>query len=254
MWTVLLVEDEREALQYIRGIINWKDYGFVVVDEARNGAEALQKIRDIQPHVVFTDIIMPEMDGVELLKQARSTGYEGRFVMLTCMNEFEYARQALEYGASSYMLKLSMDQLTLVDVLAKITRELQEQHRHQQALSIMKHAGPQPNGRMTDHSGINRIIQYVQQHYPEVITLQLMAELVVMDASYLSDLFKKKTGVSLIHFVQQTRVDAAKLLLQTTDLTMREISEQVGFANENYFNKIFKRWTGDTPTVYKRNG
>ena len=65
-------------------------------------------IRSNPPDLVLTDIVMPEMDGVELLRRTRVEGYASKFVMLTCMSEFEYVRQAMEYGASNYILKLSM--------------------------------------------------------------------------------------------------------------------------------------------------
>ena len=82
---------------------------FEIVGEAEDGEEGLRMIRELRPDVVISDIDMPAMDGVRLFQAAREEGYECRFVMLTAMSEFEYARQAVEHGASGYLLKLSLD-------------------------------------------------------------------------------------------------------------------------------------------------
>ena len=69
----------------------------------------------------------------------------------------------------------------------------------------------------TDHPEMNRIIGYIEEHYAEEITLKGLAEFIRMDASYVSDLFKKKTGTTLTHYIQKRRVRAAKMLLAETD-------------------------------------
>lgn len=96
------------------------------------------------------------------------------------------------------------------------------------------------------------MINYIEEHFPEGVTLKRLAEFVRMDASYVSDLFKKKTGTTLTHFIQNRRVQAAKMLLTETEKTVSEIGRMVGFENDNYFIKIFKRWCGVTPNEYRK--
>ncbi|MDF2664123.1 MAG: two-component system response regulator, partial [Paenibacillus sp.] len=124
MWTVLLVEDEAFVRRSLRQLIRWEDMGFTIAGEAGDGQEALEMMRMRQPDLVLADIIMPVMDGIELMKRARAEGMESSFVVLTCMNEFEYARQALELGASGYLLKLSMNVQSLEEALSKAKKEL----------------------------------------------------------------------------------------------------------------------------------
>lgn len=126
MWTVLLVEDEVFVRRKVKETMPWKEMGFIIIGEAGNGLEAMDKIRECQPDVVITDIVMPLMNGVDLLKQARREGFSSRFVMLTVMSDFENVQQALEFGATSYMLKLYMDQATLAETMSKVERELIE--------------------------------------------------------------------------------------------------------------------------------
>lgn len=470
MWTVLLVEDEIFVRESIRETIRWEDYGFTVVGEAGDGQEGLRLMRELRPDLVLCDIVMPELDGIELLKRARQEGLDSRFVMLTCMGEFEYVRQAMEFGASNYILKLSMSVKALKETLQKIHRELSERaavklpdltaeyeevwerlceqspgaydypvpgpyaekfavihaefgmkanlaewkaalppdavlHQWRRyglscvfawcsagmsedrlpaglpATSAMRVApagsvwetwalvlrtldsswyekktcgemasavGGTPEGAtwrhekelmellelgdsnqlsnfleslwkefavqgtpfyrvlhladrwlrlcsrvtkqafykeelaeagthsklfeivqarmvkqmvawndrryaLTDHPEVNKIIQYLHQHYEEDITVKAMADYVLMRESYVSGLFKKKTGQNMIHYLHVIRIEKAKQELAGSELTVSEISQRVGFLNDNYFNKIFKRLTNLTPSDYRRS-
>lgn len=124
MWSVLLVEDEVFVRESVREIISWEELGFMVIGESGNGTEALELITRDKPDLVLADIVMPGLNGIELLKQTRQAGLNTKFIMLTCMGEFEYVRQAMEYGASNYILKLSMSVGSLRDTLRKVSAEL----------------------------------------------------------------------------------------------------------------------------------
>lgn len=136
MWKVLLVEDELFVRRKLLKLVNWEDHGFLVSGEASHGEEALELMQHNKPDLVITDILMPRMDGLELLRQSRMAGIDSRFVMLTCMGEFEYARQALDLGASGYLLKLSLSIPELESVLGKIGKELAAASGQQRALLI----------------------------------------------------------------------------------------------------------------------
>lgn len=267
MWKVLLVEDEVFVRESVREIIAWEELGFKVEGEAGNGAEALEMIRSNPPDLVLTDIVMPEMDGVELLRRTREEGYASKFVMLTCMSEFEYVRQAMEYGASNYILKLSMSVNTLRETLHKMNAELTKNNPSpnlSQPVSIpvasMETTMPSQPGHhaspkeITTHPEVQKILQYIHEYYEQDITVKSMSGYVMMGENYVSALFKKKTGRTLIHYLHQVRVDKAIAYLLQTDLPVHEIGLRVGFVNDNYFIKIFKRLTGFTPSKYRQHG
>lgn len=249
MWRTLIVEDEQHARASLRKLMQKAAIPFEIVGEAADGNEGLGLIRELKPDVVISDIVMPVMDGVKLLKAAREEGYECRFVMLTCMSEFEYARQSLEYGASGYLLKLSMDVNGLRQAMEKVSHELEQRERLRK---VDKWFPDKRQAEPTDHPEMNRIISYIEEHYAEEITLKGLAELIRMDASYVSDLFKKKTGSTLTSYIQNRRIQAAKMLLTETGRTVSDIGRQVGFENDNYFIKIFKRWCEITPSEYRK--
>ncbi|MDF2935413.1 MAG: two-component system response regulator [Paenibacillaceae bacterium] len=137
MWKVLLVEDETFVRRKLRKLVNWEELGYTVCGEAANGQEALEQMKTLRPDLVLADIAMPVMNGLELLEASREAGLDSKFIMLTCMNEFEYARRALELGASGYILKLSMSITGLQEALAKAGAEL-GRNRMQQELALSR--------------------------------------------------------------------------------------------------------------------
>lgn len=260
MWKVLLAEDEVFVRESVREIIDWESMGFEVVGEVGNGREALGIIRREQPDLVLADIIMPEMDGIELLKKTREAGIRSKFVMLTCMSEFEYIRQAMEYGASNYILKLSMNVKDLRETLGKIRAELEKEAQQRREVhrsnsetdgAAAPHAVEGAEERIT-HPEINKIIDYIRENYHEDLSVKLLSQYVMMGENYVSALFKKKTGHTLIHYLHQVRIEKGIWYLINTNLPVSEIGRKVGFANDNYFIKIFKRHTKQTPSLYRK--
>ncbi|MDQ0169269.1 response regulator transcription factor [Paenibacillus tundrae] len=279
MWKVLLVEDEVFVRESVREIISWEELGFTVIGESGNGTEALAMIIQDVPDLVLTDIVMPGMDGLELLKQTRQAGLKTKFVMLTCMGEFEYVRRAMEYGASNYILKLSMSVNSLRDTLRKVSAELGDSaevptkanhHEVSPPATVLTPTPASPSlttshaaltetdlpftpvrEPMVKHPEISKIIEYIGQHYDQDITVKSMSRFVMMGENYVSALFKKKTGHTLIHYLHGVRMEKATEYLRETNLPVQEISYRVGFGSDNYFIKIFKRWTGCTPSQYR---
>lgn len=250
MWKVIIVEDELFIRESVKELIQWEELGFRLVGEAGDGEEALELIKRDPPDLVITDIMMPRMDGLELLKETRKAGYDSKFVMLTCMGEFEYVRQAMEYGASNYILKLSMSVNDLRETLGKINKELMLSRKPPR--SGLVPAEPAAD-RKISHPELNKIVKYIEQNYDKDISVKSLARYVMMGENYISALFKKKMGKTLIHYLHEVRVRQAMHYLADTDMTVHEIGLKVGFMNDNYFIKIFKRITGTTPSQYRQN-
>jgi two-component system response regulator YesN len=269
MWKVLLVEDEVFVRESVKELIHWEEMGYTLVGEAGNGVEALAMIQADPPDLVLTDIVMPLMDGIELLKETRKAGISAKFVMLTCMGDFEYMRQAIEYGASNYVLKLSMSVNDLREMLLKISEELT---RASETNGRVLHGQPAAHALQDGHERVNteqekhginldtishpevsKILAYIEQNFAQDITVKSLSLYVMMGENYVSALFKKKTGQTLIHYLHQFRVNKAIQYLQQTELSVNEIGAKVGFANDNYFIKIFKRLVGFTPSQYRQS-
>lgn len=249
MWKVMIVEDEFFVRESVKELIRWGELGFELVAEAGDGEEALELIMKDPPDLVITDIMMPRMDGVELLKETRKAGINSKFVMLTCMGDFEYMRQAMEYGASNYILKLSMSVNDLRETLGKINKELMLSKK---LPGNVRMYSVTISDKKISHPELNKIVKYMEQNYDKDISVKSLAQYVMMGENYVSALFKKKMGKTLIHYLHEIRVKQAMYYLTETDMTIHEIGLKVGFVNDNYFIKIFKRITGTTPSQYRQ--
>ncbi|WMJ86882.1 response regulator transcription factor [Anaerocolumna sp. MB42-C2] len=102
-------------------------------------------------------------------------------------------------------------------------------------------------------SPVDQVLQYVNRHYAKDITLVYAANLANMNTNYFSTLFKKKTGLSFVAYLQLVRIQHAKELLKDPTLKIYEIAERIGFQNEKYFMKVFKSVVGKTPSEYKQD-
>ena len=103
--TILVVEDESRARRGLITMIHSISPSYEIIGDASNGRTAFEIILSKRPDVVFTDIRMPQMDGLELIKKVRSFQMNTRFVIVSAYEEFEYARQALTLGVDDYLVK-----------------------------------------------------------------------------------------------------------------------------------------------------
>jgi len=117
---VLLVDDEQFARQGLRNLIDWRACGYEVIGEADNGEEALRLIQELRPELVITDIRMPVLDGLELIRRVSSSGAAApKFIIVSGYDDFKYAQQAMRYGVCDFLLK-PVDQDELQEILLKL--------------------------------------------------------------------------------------------------------------------------------------
>jgi AraC-like DNA-binding protein/mannose-6-phosphate isomerase-like protein (cupin superfamily) len=107
------------------------------------------------------------------------------------------------------------------------------------------------NDQLADDSLSRKIKQFIEINYTKDIPLNEIANRLYISPYYLAHIFKEETGYSPINYLIQRRIGEAKTLLLTTKLTIQEISERVGYDNGNYFSTIFKKFTGDTPSIFR---
>lgn len=123
MHTVLIVDDEpivREGLAYI---IDWQAAGFEIIASASDGLEGIEMMKRYKPDVVLTDVQMPEMDGIEMVRYACENGLRREFIILSGHSEFTYAKEAMSLGVAYYLLK-PVDEDELLDALKRISQQI----------------------------------------------------------------------------------------------------------------------------------
>ncbi|WP_219835691.1 response regulator [Paenibacillus sp. R14(2021)] len=117
---VMIVDDEALAIEDLESLISWQDFHFHIIGTARNGRRAMELFRIHKPDLVITDVRMPIVNGLELAAQIRSENELCRIIMITSYQDFEYAKQAIRYGVSSYLLKHEIDAQTLLETIMSI--------------------------------------------------------------------------------------------------------------------------------------
>jgi len=126
MYKVLLVDDENWVVESLKASINWEENGFRVVGQACSGLEALELIEILEPDVVFTDIRMPGVNGLELIKKSNDLGHRIQYIVASGYAEFAYVQKALNYGAVGYCLK-PFDENEIIGCLNKAKKTLQKE-------------------------------------------------------------------------------------------------------------------------------
>lgn len=124
MLKVLLVDDEFLVRLAFANTIHWEEHELELIGTASDGEEAYEMILKEKPDIVITDLTMPRMGGLELVKKVQSVHIPCEFVVLSCHNEFEYAKEAIKLGVFDYILKLSMNMEELLDILDRLRNKI----------------------------------------------------------------------------------------------------------------------------------
>jgi two-component system response regulator YesN len=454
LYSVLIAEDEMMFRMMLKSSVNWSKLNMRVVADVSNGADGWAMYQQLKPDIVITDIRMPIMDGIEFIKRIRELeNLHAKIVILSCVEDFEMLHQAVHYGVSDYMLKLTMTPADMEGILVKLVKELEQEarkvHRNSQdnlttykrwkldplkgivgvmmeidhyellqkqsnessiqllKMSIMNvleeimtgfklgepfygtdsryfllanceheqsmvalldhirkvmftyfnhsvtfgisdvHAGfdqlnflymeseaalemkffrgygaciyykeikPIENKQQTiwsyqqklhwtvftlrltgdavsalvyeysqsiansetyeevqglfstfmeqihelrSHNQMSRevsqVMSWIEERYKENLNLQQIADEVQMSYNYFGMLFKKETGLSFIDYLQQVRIEKARELLLNTNKKMYDIMEDVGYSDQSYFSRSFKKVTGIRPSEFRRS-
>lgn len=133
IYKLLIVDDEEVEREGMAKAIPWKDYGIELVDSAWNGVEGLEKIRKYHPDIVMTDIKMPAMDGIELIRKANREFSGIEFIVLSGYGEYEYTSQAMEEGVRHYILK-PCDEEKIIKAIGKVRKAIEERQKHKEQI------------------------------------------------------------------------------------------------------------------------
>jgi two-component system response regulator YesN len=122
MYKLLIVEDERREREGLIGFLDWESLGVCLAGAARDGREGLELAKDLTPDIVITDIRMPLMDGLEMIRRLRAFLPDGQIIIVSGYDEFSYAKQAISLGVSEYILKPVEEEPLVNAVRAAISR------------------------------------------------------------------------------------------------------------------------------------
>ena len=238
MYRVMIIDDELSARRLLQVSVDWLSLDMELVGEAASGIEAINIIDELQPDIVFVDISMPFMNGIEFTQVATKRYTDLVIIILTGFDDFEYARQCVRLPVVEYMLKPIVRQ-EVTEVLTKIKENLDKQNNHSQ--EIVQDITP---------SAIEQIKQYLSDNFTDSsINLTSVAQHFGFNPSYLSRKFKQETRKSFVEFLMSCRMEKA-IGLAGTGKKMFCTANAVGIPDPNYFGRCFKKYTGISYSEY----
>jgi len=253
MHKVLIVEDEDIMRKGLMFMAKWQEVDCIVVGEAVNGKDGLEKIRKYHPDIVIVDINMPVMDGLEMLeKSIQEYGYDA--IIVSGYGEFEYARKGISLGVTEYLLK-PIDYSKLYEAIRKIQAKrntkaniknaIRQIDVEKKKLGILDYDEKKTGNRYVDF-----MIQTIHEKYATHLTLADISEQCQMSSTYLNVKFKNETGYTFNDYLNRYRIQKAVDLLRENQYRIYEIAEMVGFSDYKYFIKVFKKYIGYSPARF----
>ena len=243
MLKVLVVEDEEMIRKGIVLAVDWAALDCVVVGEAANGAEALEAVDRLNPSLIITDLKMPQMDGLEMLRRLRERGNNVYVIILTAYDSFTYAQSALRLGAVDFLLKPFHDG-DLEQAVAALRKRIGGEEKADSALPGLK--------RGDKSKYVLEAMDYIGAHYQDHnISISAIAQDLGISEGHLSHTFKKETDYTLLNYLTRYRVHKAMELLRDCRVKVYEVAAQVGYRDITYFSATFKKVTGVTPSEYQ---
>lgn len=243
MYRVMLIDDEESARKLMRASIDWESLNMEVAGEAASGIEAINVIDDIKPDIAFVDISMPFMNGIEFTEIATKRYPQLIIIIMTAIDQFEYARKCVSLPVFEYMLK-PMVRAEVNTVLVNAKARLDEREKQN---AFQAEADPQVE---MESSTIENIKKYIENNYTDSrINLTSVSQHFGFSSSYLSRKFKQETGKNFVEYLTECRMNAAKKLAQT-NMKMFNASNEVGIPDPNYFGRCFKKFVGMSYSDY----
>ena len=243
MFNIAVFEDNPLVLKSIASTINWNELGCVIAGTAENGNDAFKLLKEIKIDVVISDIKMPGIDGLSLVKKISEMGLHTKIILITGFHEFELARQAVHLGVFDLLTKpLSND--NLCSSVNRALETLREQYADSPEISPFR----APNNAS---SLVRHAIAFLNQHYATDINLEMVAERFQVSTNHLSRIIKKETNYSFVEILTKIRLAESLKLLQQPDAKVYMVAQKVGYRDYAYFYQVFKKQYNVSPQKYR---
>ena len=243
-YRVMIIDDEESARKLMRSGIKWESLGMEVVGEAASGIEAINVIDDYKPDIAFVDISMPFMDGIEFTEMATERYPHLIIIIMTALDQFEYARKCVSLPVFEYMLK-PMVRSEITKVLERVKTRLDNEKDYWEESRNDLESG------MTDETNTTDLIRiFVEQNFTDSkLNLAYAAQHFGFSASYLSRKFKQDTGKNFVEYLTELRMEKA-IKLACGGTKMFCTAAEVGIPDPNYFGMCFNKYAGMSYSEY----
>lgn len=231
---LLIADDENLELKVLEKTVKKHFVDELEIFVAGNGRKASQICDEVKPDIALLDIEMPGMNGIELAKYIKEKYAYCIIIFITAYDRFDYAIEAMHIKAFDYLLKPWKEErlCELINTAIENVRSMQK----------------------TDgivHSQKDVIKDYIDRNYKKDISAKDVAGILGYSDVYFSKVFKQLFDDNFINYLTKIRIDRAKVLLKDVSFNIKEVGKSVGYADSNYFTKVFKRSIGMSPSEYR---
>lgn len=245
---ILIVEDQKDVREYIKDSLG-ESY---IIFEAENGLKGIQLVEEEEPDLIISDIMMPEMDGLEMTRKLKSELKTCHIpiILLTAKASQEQKLEGLEEGADSYIPKpFNQRHLQIrVKKLLELRKKLQETYRGKLVIDEEENQ----ISRM-DKKFLNKISKIVEEHLEkEELSVEELSQIVGLSRVHVYRKIKKLTGMSVSEFVRSVKLRLSLELIKKSGKSISEIAYEVGFSSPSYFTKSFKEQFGISPSEFAK--
>ena len=253
-FNILIVDDDAEIAHYIKTeLSDW--YRF---EHASNGKEGLKMLLTGKYDLVISDVMMPEMDGVTMLKKIKGNSNVSDIpvILLTSKSEIENRLEGLRKGADAFLAKpFNMEELhILIDNLVDNVRRIRGKYSGAQG---QKAKIEQIQVKGNNDALMERVMKYMNEHLADPdLNVEKLTEDVGISRAQLHRKLKEIAGVSAGEFIRNLRLEQAARLIEEGQINITQVAYSVGFSNQTHFSTVFKKHYGMSPSEYaetKRN-
>ena len=242
--TLLLAEDDPDTAAFSISVLK-ENFHMI---HAKNGQQAMDLIRDNLPDIVLSDIMMPEKDGIELLREIRSNELTNHLpvVLFSAKASLESRLEGLQHGADAYVSKpFSPDELKLT-----IRNLFQTVQRNKDVYKDSIHSEKTFEERVKSQNAyVNKVIDCIIRHIDDSeYSVNELSDDMAVSRSQLHRKLVSLTGFSTTNFIRMIRLEKAKDLLLNQDGNITEIAYKCGFSSQSYFTKSFTEYFGKSPS------
>ena len=243
-YSLLIVEDKQDLREFLKNALKDK---FKKIYQAENGLVALEVIKQQQPDIIVSDVMMPQMNGYQLCKEIKENLNISHIpvILLTARADSESQMLGYKLGADAYLPKpFEMEMLLSVIQNQMRNREyIKSRYRGNQFILSPQEA----TFSNADEQFMIKLNEMIDQN----LDVKFLTAQMAMSRTSLYNKIKELTGMGANDYINRRRIDKAIILLTQSDMSITEISEQVGFTYQRYFSTLFKEMKGMTPSQFR---
>lgn len=248
MYRLVIADDEFTIRNGIAQIINWRELGFEVKGRFEDGREVIEYMKTQSADVIFTDVEMYEVSGLEVAKWVADNRPGVIVVMISGYKEFDYVKEALQVNVFDYILK-PINPKEIEEVFRKIRQKLDKERAKERQ---MEKSTEEAEVLLSSVHAIKKAKEYIESHLAEDLSVEKIADSVALSQSYFSREFKRQTGDSVMDYVIRVRMNRAMDMICKGEKSQSKIASSVGYSDLKYFQRSFKKHTGYTVKEYRR--